>query len=60
MLGLAGHDAPVGAETAKSGANPALSRNCDATLEGMSQVDLLPRDERFGPRRKGRFGWHQP
>src|ERR671936_1568192 len=31
---VAGHISPAGAETAKSGANPALSRNCDAPRHG--------------------------
>jgi len=30
----AGHISPAGGEAAKSGANPALSRNCDAPLRG--------------------------
>src|SRR2546428_11010337 len=30
MLGLSGIYPPAGVETAKSGANPVLSRNCDA------------------------------
>jgi hypothetical protein len=29
-----GHISPAGAEAAKSGVNPALSRNCDAPLRG--------------------------
>src|SRR5262245_23572603 len=35
---VAGQISPAGVETAKSGANPALSRNCDAPPAGMSQV----------------------
>ena len=51
---VAGHISPAGAKTAKSGANPALSRNCDAPLSGMSQVDHSAPNERR-PSEEGRF-----
>src|SRR6266508_3056829 len=54
MLGWAGTYSPAGVETAKSGANPALSRNCDAPPSGMSQVDRSAPNERQ-PSEEGRF-----
>src|SRR5919106_1596924 len=51
---VAGHISPAGAKAAKSGANPALSRNCDAPLSGMSQVDHSAPNERR-PSEEGRF-----
>ncbi len=51
---VAGQISPAGAETAKSGANPALSRNCDAPPSGMSQVDRSAPNGRQ-PSEEGRF-----
>jgi hypothetical protein len=46
MLGSSASNSPAGVEAAKSGANPALSRNCDAPPAGMSQVDRSAPTER--------------
>jgi uncharacterized protein (TIGR00290 family) len=51
---VAGHISPAGAETAKSGVNPALSRNCHAPATGMSQVDRFAPNGRQ-PSEEGRF-----
>src|SRR6266480_7480544 len=51
----AGHISPAGAEAAKSGVNPALSRNCDAPVRGRVRSTVLRRNER-SPRRKGGSG----
>jgi hypothetical protein len=59
MLGIAGHISPAGAETAKSGVNPALSRNCDALLWGRARSTVLRRNGRQ-PSEEGRFGRQWP
>jgi hypothetical protein len=59
MLGAPGTYSPAGAEAAKSGANPALSRNCDAPARGRVRSTLLRRNERQ-PSEEGRFGRRRP
>src|SRR5438045_2379614 len=51
----AGHISPAGAEAAKSGANPALSRNCDAPLGDESGRPFCA-ETNVSPRRKGGSG----
>ena len=51
----AGHISPAGTEAAKSGANPALSRNCDAPLGDESGRPFCA-ETNVSPRRKGGSG----
>jgi uncharacterized protein (TIGR00290 family) len=55
MLGQPGTYLSAGAETAKSGANPALSRNCNAPSRGRARSTALHRTN-VSPRRKGGSG----
>jgi hypothetical protein len=50
-----GHILPAGTEAAKSGANPALSRNCDAPLGDESGRPSCA-EANVSPRRKGGLG----
>jgi len=52
--GRRAHNSPAGEEAAKSGANPALSPNCDAPPPGTSQVDRFAPNGRQ-PSEEGRF-----